>query len=150
METVPFISSPLFQETHNDGLINTDTPLHTTSRATMDSNGNLTTITSIANNAYAYIRLSKTGYKGALTRDLVAGEEITIKIKAKSSSTASYIRSSYLDFPKTYFTQTNTYQEFEFKTTVKSNVSNKAWLGLFMGDIGETLTVESIKVIEGI
>jgi len=146
VESIEILES-LEPETNN--LINTETPLNTTSRGTMINNEDASiTMIATANNAYLYIRLSESGYKGALSRDLVAGENITVKIRAKSDALTSYIRSSYLDFPKTYFSQTNTYEEFVFETTVKENVSARAWLGLFTSQVGDSITVESIEILE--
>jgi len=134
----------------NNNLVNTETPLNGTSQSNIANNadGSLT-ITALSDRAYIYTRLSNTGYRGALERDLVAGETITVKIRAKSSSVSSYIRSSYLDFPVTFFEEVDVYQDFEFVTTVKENITKDAWLGLYTTQVDDTITAQSIEVWEG-
>lgn len=131
-------------------LIDTTNPLQprTSGSMTINSDGSVTIIAP-TDYSYLYIRASNTGNKGALSRDLAVGEKLTVKIRAKSSSTASYIRSSHLNIPKTYFSQVNEYQDFVFNVTVKNHVTNKAFIGLFTTNTGESVTVENIDILEG-
>jgi len=132
-------------------LIKTTTPWIPNSSDTTvtNSDGSVTmTRPDISGYRFLFIRLSQTGRNGALSRDLEVGEKITIKIRAKSSSTKSYIYSKFLDFPLTHFDKVDEYQDFTFKTTVKSNISSYAWLGLFTIKTGDTVTVQSVEIVE--
>jgi len=133
-------------------LINTTTPWIANTNGTIVSNSDGSVTMTRPNEAgykFLFVRLSQTGRGAALKRDLIAGEKITVKIRAKSSSTKSWIMSKFLDFPLAHFTKANEYQDFSFETTVKSNISSYAWLGLFTNKAGDTVTVKSIEILDG-
>jgi len=137
---------------HAGTLINTTTPwIPNTSGTTVTNSDASVTMTrpNISGYRFLLIRLSQTRKDGALSRDLIAEEKITVKIRAKSSSTKSYIYSKFLDFPLTHFAKANEYRDFIFETTVKSNISPYAWLGLFTSKSGDTVTVQSIEIEAG-
>lgn len=97
---------------------------------------------------YLYVRASKTGSKGALFRDLLPGEKLKIKLKAKSSSLLSYIKSSQLNIPKTRFTKVDEYEDFIFDVTVKEDVNNRAFIGIYTVDAGENVSVQGLEILE--
>ena len=137
--------------TENNLVISTNPWIANASGTTViNSDGSITmTRPDVSGYKFLFLRLSQTGRNGALSRDLIAGETITVKIRAKSSSTRSFISSNYLDFKATRFTKVNDYQDFTFTTKVKSNISKHAWLGLFTTKAGDTVTVKSVEILEG-
>jgi len=122
-------------------------PFQPRTNGSMTYTGTSATMTAPSDYSYMYIRTSRTGSKGALYRDLVPGEQLRIKIRAKSSSTASYIRSSQLGIPKTRFSQEGV-QDFIFNVTVSDDVTNRAYIGLYTTDTGESISVESIEILD--
>jgi len=118
-----------------------------TIRSTMANNGDGTyTISNPEGNIspYAYLRVSQTGYSGDTIRDLVAGENLTVKLRVKSTTPLAYIRSTQLNINATYITTVDTWQNIELNVTVDNAVDNRAFIAFALPHYvtGEALTID--------
>ena len=128
-----------------------------TVRSSMVDNGDGTyTISNPEGNIspYAYLRVSQTGYSGDTIRDLVAGENLTVKLRVKSTTPSAYIRSTALNINTTTITSVDTWQNIEVNVTVDNPVDNRAFIAFvlphYVTDAFLTIDMNSVEIISSL
>ncbi len=134
-------------------IISSDAALATVRSSMVDNGDGTYTISNPEGNIspYAYLRVSQTGASGDTIRDLVAGENLMVQLRVKSTIASSYVSSGALNIGNMYITSVDTWQDIVINVTVDNPVDNSAYIKFalphYLTDESLTIDMNSVKIL---